>query len=73
MLTVVCSFGIFVVVVVLSQVSLCSSGCPGTRSVDQAASNLRDLPASASQVLGLKVYRCVYPLPIFFPLRLHCN
>jgi hypothetical protein len=36
------------------RVSLCSSGCPGTHSVDQAGLKLRNLPASASQVLGLK-------------------
>jgi hypothetical protein len=35
-------------------VSLCSPGCPGTHSVDQAGFELRNLPASASQVLGLK-------------------
>jgi hypothetical protein len=35
-------------------VSLCSPGCPGTHSVDQAGLELRDLPASAFQVLGLK-------------------
>jgi hypothetical protein len=28
--------------------------CPGTYSVDQAGLELRNLPASASQVLGLK-------------------
>jgi hypothetical protein len=33
---------------------LCSPGCPGTHSVDQAGLELRNLPASASQVLGLK-------------------
>jgi hypothetical protein len=33
---------------------LCSLGCPGTPFVDQAGLKLRDLPASASQVLGLK-------------------
>jgi hypothetical protein len=27
---------------------LCSPGCPGTCSVDQAGLKLRDLPASAS-------------------------
>ena len=32
-------------------------GCPGTRSVDQAGLELRDLPASASQVLGLTLPR----------------
>jgi hypothetical protein len=32
-----------------------SPGCPGTHSVDQGELKLRDLPASAFQVLGLKV------------------
>ncbi|EDL00549.1 mCG1042648, partial [Mus musculus] len=36
------------------RVSLCSPGCPGTHLVDQAVLNLRNLPASASRVLGLK-------------------
>ena len=36
------------------RVSLCRPGCPGTHSVDQAGLKLRNLPASASQVLGLK-------------------
>jgi hypothetical protein len=35
---------------------LCSPGCPGTHSVDQAGLELRDLLAFASQVLGLKAY-----------------
>jgi hypothetical protein len=34
--------------------SLCSPGCPGTHSVDQADLELRNLPASASGALGLK-------------------
>jgi hypothetical protein len=34
---------------------LCSSGCPGTHSVDQADLELRNSPASSFQVLGLKV------------------
>jgi hypothetical protein len=37
-----------------SRVSLCNPGCPGTHSVDQADLEHRNLPASASQVLGLK-------------------
>jgi hypothetical protein len=37
------------------RVSLCSPGCPGTHSVNQAGLKLRNLPASASQVLELKV------------------
>jgi hypothetical protein len=36
------------------RVSLCSPGCPGTHFVDQAGLKLRNPPASASQVLGLK-------------------
>jgi hypothetical protein len=38
-----CSFFVF-----------CSPGCPGTHFVDQVGLKLRNLPASASQVLGLK-------------------
>ncbi|GAB1298265.1 Solute carrier family 28 member 3 [Apodemus speciosus] len=37
------------------RIFLCSPGCPGTHSVDQGVLELRNLPASASQVLGLKV------------------
>lgn len=38
------------------RVSLCSSGCPGVRSLARLATNSDgDLPASASGVLGLKV------------------
>jgi hypothetical protein len=33
---------------------MCSPGCPGTHSVDQAGLELRNPPASASRVLGLK-------------------
>jgi hypothetical protein len=45
------------------RVSLCSPGCPGTHSVDQAGLELRNPPASASQVLGLKCFRLVPPRP----------
>jgi hypothetical protein len=38
------------------RVSLCSPGCPGAHSVDQAGLELRDLPDSTSRVLGLKVW-----------------
>ena len=34
--------------------SLCSPGCPGIHSVEQVGLELRNLPTSASQVLGLK-------------------
>jgi hypothetical protein len=36
------------------RVSLCSPGCPGTHSVDQAGLELRNPPASASRVLRSK-------------------
>ena len=36
------------------RVSLCSPGCPGAHSVDHTGLELRNPPASASQVLGLK-------------------
>jgi hypothetical protein len=36
------------------KVSLCSPGCPGTHFVDQAGLELRNPPAVATQVLGLK-------------------
>jgi hypothetical protein len=38
------------------RVSLYSPGCPGTHSVAQAGLELRNPPASASQVLGLKLF-----------------
>jgi hypothetical protein len=50
----VCLFVCFVFLVFRDRVSLCSPGCPGTHSVDQAGLKLRNFPASASQVLGLK-------------------
>jgi hypothetical protein len=45
-------FGFFLVF--RDRVSLYSPGCPGTNFVDQAGLELRNPPASASQVLGLK-------------------
>ena len=45
---------IYYFVVFLDRVSLCSLGYPGTHSVDQAGLKFRNLPASASQVLGIK-------------------
>jgi hypothetical protein len=35
---------------------LCSPVCSGTHSVDKGGLELRNPPASASQVLGLKVW-----------------
>ena len=44
----------FFLLIFQDRVSLCSPGCPGTHSVDQAGLKLRNPPASASRVLGLK-------------------
>jgi hypothetical protein len=51
----VCLFVCLFCFVFRDRVSLCSPGCPGTYSVDQAGLKLRNSPASPSQVLGLKV------------------
>jgi hypothetical protein len=48
------SFYSFFFLVFQDRVPLCSPGSPGTHSVDQAGLKLRNLPASASQVLELK-------------------
>ena len=53
---VVLFFSFSFLLVLWDRVSLCSPGCPGTHSVDQAGLELRNPPASASQVLGLKVW-----------------
>jgi hypothetical protein len=45
------------------RISLYSPGCPGTHFVDQAGLELRNQPASASQVLGS---RGAPPCPAFF-------
>jgi hypothetical protein len=50
-------------------VSLYSPGCPGTHSVDQAGLELRNLPASASRVLGLKA--CATTPGLFFLFMNH--
>jgi hypothetical protein len=47
-------FFFFFFLILRNRVSLCSPGCPGTHFVDQTGLKLRNLPASASQVLGLK-------------------
>jgi hypothetical protein len=45
---------LFIHLFLWDRVSLYSPGCPGTHLVDQAGFELRNPPASASQVLGLK-------------------
>jgi hypothetical protein len=54
------------VVFVLDRVSLCSPGCPGTFTVDQAGLKVRDLPASASLLLGLKAWATATQLGSIF-------
>ena len=51
-----CLFGwfLFFVLFFRDRVSLCIPRCPGTHFVDQAGLELRNPPASVSQVLGLK-------------------
>jgi hypothetical protein len=63
----VCLFVCFILFCFRDRVSLCSLGCPGTHSVDQTGLELRNLPASASQVLGLKA--CAATPGPFFVLR----
>jgi hypothetical protein len=53
------------------RVSLCSPDYPGTHSVDQASLELRNLPASAFQVLGLKA--CVTTARLLIYGRVSCN
>jgi hypothetical protein len=48
------SFVCLFVFVFRDRVSLCSPGCPGTHFVDQADLELRNPPASVSQVLELQ-------------------
>ena len=47
-------FFFFFFLVFGERVSLCSFGCPGTHFVNQVGLKLKNPPASASQVLGLK-------------------
>jgi hypothetical protein len=51
----VCLFISMFIYLFRDKVSLYSPGCPGTHSVDQAGLEVRNLSASLSQVLGLKV------------------
>jgi hypothetical protein len=59
-------FWLGLVLVFRDKVSLYSPGCPGTHIIDQAGLELRNLPASASEVLGLKVCAPTLSLYIIF-------
>jgi hypothetical protein len=48
------TYSFFVCLFCRDRVSLYSPSCPGIHAVDQAGLELRNLPTSASQVLGLK-------------------
>jgi hypothetical protein len=57
---------LFVYLVFRDRVSLYSPGCPGTHFVDQAGLELRNRPASASLVLGLKACATTARLELLF-------
>jgi hypothetical protein len=59
----------FVLFCFRDRVSLRSPGCPGTHSVNQAGLELRNLPASASRVLGLKACTTAAGPPSTFKLQ----
>ena len=52
---------------------LYSPGCPGTHFVDQAGLELRNLPASASRVLGLKVCATTAISSRIYSIELSCT
>jgi hypothetical protein len=53
-------------------ISLCSPGCPRTHSVDQAGLELRNPPAFASRVLGLKARATTFWLHFVFVCLFVC-
>jgi hypothetical protein len=59
------SFMYLFILVFRDRVSLCSTSCPGIHFVHQAGLELRNPPASASQVLGLKVSTTTAQLSIY--------
>ena len=61
----ICLFVCFFVFIFWDRVSLWNPGCPGTYSVNQAGFKLRNLPASASQVLELKTCATTAQLSLF--------
>ena len=61
----ICSIFLFLFFSLWDRVSLCLPGCPGTYFVDQAVLELRNPPASASRVLGLKSCSTMTWLPLF--------
>jgi hypothetical protein len=64
--TAVIHYFFFFFLVFRDRVSLYRPGCPGAHFVDQAGLELRNPPASASRVLGLKAYATTPGLLLFF-------
>jgi hypothetical protein len=64
--------GFFFFLVFRDRVSLYSLGCPGTHFVDQAGLELRNPPASASPVLGLKACATTPSAGMLFDVSLNC-
>ena len=66
-------FGFVFFLVFQDRISLYSPGCSGTHSVDQTGLELRNSPASASQVLGLKVCATTPGYDLCFLYHVHIN
>ena len=62
---------LFTFLVFWDRVSLCSPGCPGNHSVDQAVFEPRNPPVSASQVLELKACATPFLFILFKYVCLH--
>lgn len=60
------SLRLFCLFFLLYRGSPCIVGWPGTCCVDQASPKLRDLPASVSSVLGLKLFTVTMPHMFYF-------
>ena len=61
-----CCFLFVLVLVFRDRVSLSSSGCPGTHSVEQAGLKLRDPPASASMTHGTNAVATILASTLVF-------
>jgi hypothetical protein len=66
-------FVCFLFFVFRDRVSLYNPGCPGTHFVDQAGLELRNLPVSASQVLGLKACTTMLRMNVYVSMCVCCE
>ena len=62
----VCFVLVFWIWIFRDRISLCSPGCPGTHSLDQAGLELRNLPASVSQSAGITGCTTTAQLSLWF-------